>query len=216
MPSNTAENDELQLEVISESDGVEDTQTTDGEGESEDTKLNLETEEQKVDKLTPAQEQAQRQENTWLNNVIAGKKTVEEAPQWLQARLNARLEATNKAPDTEELVKKILEKEREDGLFKELQSQIPKLTAAQAQELQERFNSLKVAGRVIALKSALDAMGLSQKLKEAEQRGVAKGRMSLPRSGQPSVRKSEQLVGGVPLSVIQDNKAWHEMLRNGG
>ncbi len=216
MPSDQdTEADELQLEVTPQDESVDDTQTTPGgEGES-DAVLDLETVERKVDKLTPAEEQAKLQEDAWMLKVTSGKASVEDAPKWLQARLNAKLEATGKAPETEEVVRKVLEKEREDAEFKELQAQIPTLTAKQAAELTERYKTLRPAGKVAALRATLDAMGLSQKLKDAEARGLAKGKMSLPRSGQPSVKKSEQLVGGVPADVIADDKKWNEMIRQG-
>ena len=216
MPSDQDTNsDELQLDVTDEAESVEDTQTTDeGEGESEG-ELNLETEEQAVEKLSPAQENAKRQENAWFNKVVSGKAKVEDAPKWLQEKLNTRLEASTEEPGTEEVVKKVMAEERETQQFKDLQSQIPKLTSSQAKELQERFAELKALGKVKALRTALDLMGLSQKVKEAEARGVAKGRTSLPRSGQPAVRKSDQVVGGVPLDVIHDDKKWNDMIRNG-
>lgn len=207
------ESDELQLEVIDDAESDGNTQDSEAEGESE-TELNLEIDE-KVAKQTPAEENAKRQEESWLNKVVTGKADVSDAPTWLQARLNARLEATNKVPETEEVVKRILATEREATEFKALQSQIPKLNSAQAQELQERFAKLKPLGKVEALRTALDLMGLSSKAKEAEMRGVAKGRMSLPMSGQPSVKKSGQSVGGVSLDVIHDDKKWNAMIRNG-
>lgn len=209
--------DELQLDVIPETEVLEDTQSTTGEGESEENgvTLNLESEDAQVDKRTPAEINAQKQEDAWLTKVTTGKANVEDAPQWLHARLNARLEATNNVPETEEVVKKVLEQEREAQEFKNLQAQIPQLTEAQAKELQERFNTLKPAGKVVALKAAMDAMGLSQAVKEAEARGIAKGRISLPVSGQPPVRRTEQIIGGVPADVITDDKKWREMIRQG-
>ena len=208
--------DELQLEVISETESAEDTQATEnGEGESEtEVELNLETDESKVDKLSPAEENAKRQEEAWLGKVTSGKANVEDAPGWLQKRLNARLEATDKVPETEEVVKKVLTQEREAAEFKAEQASIPKLTALQAQELKSKFAELKPLGNVKALRLAKELLGLSSKVKEAEERGIAKGRMSLPRSGQPSVKKSGQ-VGGVPLDVIHDEKKWNDLVRNG-
>jgi hypothetical protein len=213
---NTA-GDELQLEVIAQDESIGDSQTTEqSEGETEETQLNLETDEAEVGKLSPAEENAKRQEEAWLNKIIAGKAQVEDAPKWLHARLEGRLNATVKLPETEEVVKKLLEKEREAQEFKALQAQIPKLTPVQAKELTDRFNTLKAAGKVVALQAALDAMGLSQKVKEAEMRGMAKGRMSFPQSGQPSVRKPEQAtIGGVPMDVLSDEKKWNEMIRTG-
>lgn len=206
--------DELDLEVITEDESAEDTQyIQEDEGESEE--LNLETEEAQVDKLSPAEENARKQEEAWLNKVISGNAAVEDAPKWLQGRLNKRLDAVEKAPDTEEVVRKVLEKEREDAEFQERKSQIPKLTPAQAKEFTERYNQLRPAGKLAALNTVIELMGLSQKMREAEQRGIAKGRMSLPRSGQPAVRKSDQVVGGVPMDVIQDDKKWNEMIRTG-
>jgi hypothetical protein len=216
MPSEDTTGDELQLEVIPDTEPSADTQTTvTGEEESEEVQANLETEEPKVDKATPAEENAKRQEEAWLGKVVSGKAEVEDAPKWLQGRLNTRLETINKIPETEEVVKKVLTQEREAQEFTDLQKQIPKLTPLQARELQDRFAELKPLGKSKALRTALDLMGLSQKIKDAETRGVAKGRMSLPKSGQPSVRKSDQVVGGVPLEVINDDKQWNEMIRKG-
>lgn len=208
--------DELQLEVIAESESAEGSQDTqESEGETE-TQVQLETEEPTAERLSPAAENAKKQEEAWLSKVISGKAQVEDAPKWLHARLEARLEATNNVPETEEVVKKVLEQEREASEFKALQGQIPKLTATQAKELTDRFNSLKAAGKVVALKAALDAMGLSQKVREAEMRGVAKGRMSIPSSGQPSVRKaSKETIGGVPANVLSDEREWNKMIQQG-
>lgn len=219
MPSNIpTEADELQLEVIAEDEVVDGSQDSgNAEGETEDNPLNLETEEQADGKqLTAAEQNAKKQEEVWLGKVISEKSNVEDAPTWLQSRLNARLEAMNKVPETEEVVRQVLAKERDAQEFKTLQAEIPKLSPAQAKQLQDKFAELKPLGNVKALRTALDLMGLSQKMKEAEQRGVAKGRISLPKSGQPAVRKSEQSVGNVPMSVVEDNKAWLNMIKNAG
>jgi len=208
--------DELEIDIAEDESGNDSRTIENNEGEQEDSELNLEVQEEApVDKLSPAEAHAKQQEEAWLSKVISGKSDVTDAPSWLHARLNTRLESTNNAPNTEDVVKKILEQEREENEFKNLQSEIPKLTPLQAKELQERFSSLKSAGKVVALRASLDAMGLSQKLKDAEAKGIAKGRMSIPRSGQPSVRKSDQSVGGVPLNVINDDKAWNKMIRTG-
>lgn len=206
--------DELQLEVIPDSESADGPQDTQGEGEAEE-QVQLEIDGPQADKLSPAEENAKRQEEVWLNKVISGKAQVEDAPKWLHGKLNARLDTAAKVPETEEVVRKVLEKEREAQEFKDIQGQIPKLTPAQAKELQDKFAELKPLGKAKALRTALDLMGLSSKVKEAEMRGVAKGRMSLPQSGQPQVRKSTQAVGGVPLDVIHDDKKWNEMIRSG-
>ena len=214
--------DELDLivdDATAKDESVDDTQDTllEGEGES-DTVLDLEKEsEQTVDKLSPAEEQAQRQEDAWMLKVTSGKAKVEDAPSWLQGRLNNKLDVVAKTPDTEAVIRKVLDKERSDATFKELQSTIPKLTTAQANELKERYKALRPAGKVAALQASLDAMGLSQDLSESEERRIAKGNMSLPRSGQPSVRNSVQpkSIGGVPADTITDDAKWNEMIRQG-
>jgi len=207
---------ELQLEVIPEAESDGNTQDSgDAEGELTE-EIRLETGEKEV-KLSPQEENAKRQEDVWLNKVISGKAQVEEAPSWLQKRLTARLEATGQVPETAEVVKKILTQEREAQEFQDLQKQIPPLTAGQAKELQEKFAKYKPLGNTEALRTALDLMGLSSKVKEAEARGIAKGRLTFPKSGQPSVKRSGQATaGGVPLDVIQDDKKWSEMIRTGG
>lgn len=204
---------ELDLQVTPDSESLETSQTTpEGEGEIEDSQLNLETDEPKADKATLAEQNAQRQVDHWLSEVSSGRKKFEDAPQWVQKRMSPALEG--KTPNLEQAVQSALAKEREEESFKELQSQIPALTAEQAKELQERYKILRPAGKVAALKASLDAMGLGSKLKEAEQRGVAKGRVSLPKSGQPSVKKSEQTIDGVPTSVITNNAAWNKMVKD--
>lgn len=209
--------DELELQVIEDGESVVDPQATpDGEGEVT-TVLDLEVSEPKADKLTPAQEQAERQVEAWLQKVTSGAAKIEDAPGWVQKRLNTALELEAKQPEIEEVVRKTLERERANAEFKELQAQIPPLTPAQASELKERFNALKSPGKeALVLRTLLDAMGLSQKVKEAEQRGIAKGRLSLPPSGQPAGRKAEQrIIGGVPEDVINDDKKWNEAVRAG-
>lgn len=202
---------ELDLQVTPDSESLETSQTSQGaEGENEDSKLNLETDEPKADKLSSAEENAQRQVDHWLLEVTSGRKKLEDAPGWVQKRMTPHLDGTT--TDTAEIVRKELERQQEDAEFKSLQASIPQLTAAQAQELQERYKTLRPAGKVAALKASLEAMGLNSKLKEAEQRGIAKGKVSLPRSGQPAVKKSEPTVDGVPVSVIQNNKAWRDLL----
>lgn len=212
---NTQDSESLELEITADSESLESSQTTDdGEGEIGDSSLNLETSEPKVDKLTPAEENAQRQVDHWLLEVSSGRKKFEDAPGWVQKRMSPALEG--KTPDIEQVVQSALEKERENQRFKELQATIPALTPSEAKELQERFNLLRPAGKVVALQNALDAMGLGSRLKQAEQRGIAKGRMSLPRSGQPSVKKSEQSIDGVPLKVITNDAEWNKMVKSQG
>jgi len=211
----TTKDSELDLQVTTDSESPDSSQSSEfTEGENEDSQLNLETDKSQVDKLTPAEEQAKRQEEHWMLEVSSGRKELEDAPAWIQKRITPRLEGS--APDTEEVVRKVLEKEREDAQFQELQATIPALTPQQAQELQDRYKTLRPAGKLVALAAALDAMGISSKLKEAEQRGVAKGRVSLARSGQPSVKKSEDTVQGVPRSLIQDNAAFDKFIKNAG
>lgn len=210
MLNETTLDSELEL-VTTDSESIDSPQTTDGEGEAEDSQLNLETDESKADNASSAEQNAQRQVDHWLSEVSSGKKKLEDAPGWVQKRMSPILEG--KTPNLEEAVQNALAKEREDETFKELQAQIPALTAEQAKELQERYKTLRPAGKVAALKASLDAMGLNSKLKEAEQRGIAKGRVSLPRSGQPSVKKSEPMIDGVSQSTIQDNKAWNQLMK---
>lgn len=213
------EDDELQLEVedTSETESDEDTQNTgnDGEGESEE-ELNLDNNsDEKVEKLSPAEENAKRQLEAWYAKVVSGKAKVEDAPKWLQKGLNSRLESIGSEVDIDQKIEATLAKKEEEQEFKKLKSAIPRLTKAQANELNQRFAKLKPIGKVEALRTALDLMGLSEKMREAERRGIAKGRTSIPVSGQPSVKKSSQLVGGVPLDVIRDDKKWNQAIRDG-
>lgn len=216
MPSGQdSSGDELDIQVTPETESADDTQNS-GSAESESTEeLNLETETVETDKVTPQEANAKAQEEAWLGKIIAGKVEVEDAPNWLQKRLTNRLEATSKTPETEEVVKKVLAQEREAQEFKTLQKQIPPLSSAQAKELTARFAELKPLGNVKALETALKLMGLDSKVREAEARGIAKGRVSFPASGLSSVRKAGEIKGGVPVDIINDDKKWNEMIRKG-
>jgi len=218
MPSEmNTEVDELQLEVIDNGESQAGSQDTEGEGETEKVQVNLEKDDTQSNKLTPAQENAKRQEETYLNRISGEEinpKTekpyeIEDAPKWLQPKLKEQLFAKNEVPETEAVVKKVLEQEREDVQFKEIQSQIPKLTPTQAQELQDKYKDLKVLGKVKALQLALDLMGLSREVKEAEMRGVAKGKMSLPKSGNSATRGSGE---AEHVIAAQSDKSWKDYL----
>lgn len=225
MPSDEGQDgDELDLQVTPDAP-ADDTQATrdEGEGESEAMVELEETPEQpKVEQLTPAQEQAKKQEEAWFQNVIEGKKKVEEAPTWLQSRLNKRLESISEAPETDSAVSKEvarqLAQKNENDDFNAAKAEIPPMNSAQAKEFKERYAQLKPAGRALAVRTALEAMGItSKRVEDAERRGIAKGKMSFPKSGQPAVRKQEsQLVGGIPSDVVNDEKKWAELVRTGG
>jgi len=215
MPNGSQNTDADELEIdIAEDESVVDTQNTDeGEGES-DAVIDPEEGDEEVVKLTPAEENAKRQEDAWVNKITSSKASVEDAPSWLHSRLNAKLDATAKVPNTEEVVRRTLEKEREQAEFQILKAEIPQLTPAQAKELKQRYKTLRPAGKVAALKAALDAMGLSKAVRDAEARGIAKGKVSFPRSGQPSVSRSEKSVGGVPIKVVRSDADWNKMVRD--
>jgi len=229
MPSEQDMNgDELDLQVTPDNEPADDTQDTPANGEGEggpEAVVELEEEtppaQPKVEKLTPAQEQARKQEEAWFQNVLDGKKKVEEAPTWLQPRLNKRLEDISEAPDTgsavsQEVSRQLAEKQEADD-FAAAKAEIPPMNAAQAKEFRERYSALKPAGRALAVRTALEAMGISKSIEAAEKRGIAKGKMSFPRSGQPPVRKPEtKLIGGVPEDVINDEKKWNEYVRTNG
>ena len=124
MPSNEQSGDELQLEVIPEAESNTGSQDTNGEGETETVILD----DTQSNKLTPAQENAKRQEETYLNRISGEEinpKTdlpyeIEDAPKWLQPKLMEHFNAVGKVPETEEVVKKVLEQERENAQFKEI------------------------------------------------------------------------------------------------
>lgn len=218
MPNQDQVSDELgDIQVIEDTESAVDDNVTEEKENSEQSSQELHLEEDATtdSKLSPAEISAKQQEDSWLAKVIAGKSTVEQAPKWLQSKINSRLEVIGNAPKTEEIVKQALEKERKVQEFKDLQKQIPPLTPTQAKELKQRYSQLKGADNVAALKTVLEAMGLTPKPKEIEAREIAKGKITLPRSGQPAVRKSETKVGNVPLDVIQDEKKWKQFIREG-
>lgn len=228
MPSDQdMRDDELDIQVTDPDESVDDTQDTKGgEGESDaevQVTLDDEVKESKVEKLTPAQENAKRQEEAWLQHVTSGNKEVEDAPKWLQPRLTKRLdnlfqgnESNIQSMVSEEVNRqKAADQEAED--FKSAQSEIPPMTSAQATEFKRRYNELKPVGRGLAIRRALESMGLRDINAESKQMREARGDMSLPKSGQSSVSKADpKTIGGVPVDVINDEKKWAELVRTGG
>jgi hypothetical protein len=211
----STQNSELDLKVTADSESLDSSQTSQGtEGENEDSQLNLEEGQSKVDKLSTAETQGNKQADHWLAEVRSGRKQLEDAPDWVQKKILPDLEGSTSDP--KELVRQVLEEERQDAQFKDLQATIPELTSTQANELKERYKLLRPAGKYAALKASLDAMGINSQLQEAEQRGIAKGKVSFPSSGQPSVKNSESTIAGVPVSVIKSNAAFDKFIKSAG
>lgn len=211
MVNDTTLDSELDLQVTDDSESVETSQDSqDAEGEIEGSKLNLETSESKVDKLSTAEENAVKQVEHWMLEVTSGRKALEDAPAWVQKRMLPKLEGAQ--VKEEDIVLKVSKQIQEDADFNAEKATLPTMTPGQAEEFKRRYAELRPAGRLAAIRAVKDAMGLSSKVKEAEQRGIAKGRMSLPRSGQPSVKKSEQTIAGVPVSTITNDAEWRKML----
>lgn len=205
---------ELGLQVTDNSESLETSQDSGNtEGEIEGSKLNLETSESKVDKLSPAEENAIRQVEHWMLEVTSGRKTVEDAPTWVQKRLTAKLEATQTVSE-DEIVQKVSKQVQENAEFDAEKASLPAMTPEQAEEFKKQYAILRPAGRLAALRAVKAMMGFGSKVKEAEQRGIAKGKTSLPRSGQPSVKKPENAIDGVPTSVITNDKEWKKMLKS--
>ena len=165
----------------------------------------------KAEELTPQQKSALAQEKAWFRKIVDGKAELEDAPKWLHSRLENLLNIDTKLPDIETLVEKKLQEKAETQQFENLKKTIPALTRNQAEELQARFKEFRPLGKVKALQTALEFMGLTEKYKEAETRGVHRARMTLPPSAQPHKVNKETL-----LDIARDQNKWKEFVRTQG
>lgn len=209
-------NDELELDIVSESEPV-DAQTTDN-GEGEKTELQLEESNAQVPSkpLTPAEQSALVQEEAWIKNIIEGKKDVDEAPKWLQSRLQKRLDSISKVPAIEEVAREVAQKEiqrqQEESAFYDLQKSIPPLSSTDAAQLKAKYAELRPLGKVKALEVAMQVLGISMDKQEEAGIQKARGRMSLPPSSSvPRNNNKDDLV-----SVAKDQKRWKDFVKSQG
>lgn len=174
-------------------------------------KIIEEEEIKQTEKLTPAEISAKQQEDAWYGKIISGKSDIDKAPKWLQTRLGKRLKISEKTDDIEKLVEQKFVEQTENQKFDELKRQIPKLTLEQAETLKTKYRELRPLGKYKALSTSLELMGIDKKFQEAEARGVAKARMSLPPSGQTASKSKESLI-----DIARDEKKWQEFVKSQG
>jgi hypothetical protein len=212
MPNGSdTERDELEIDTLEDESDVDtqDTSHEEGEGEFQESDLDdsLESEEDtSVPQQKPqASDAALAQENAWYSKIVTGKTSLEDPrlPSWLRPKLEKRLGVSE--PPKQENIKKIIE---EEIRFTDLKKSIPKLTKKQAEELKAKYAEFKPLGKVKALETAIELLGLSKRMQEAERRGLAKGRMSLPPSGQPSEKNQDDI-----LALAKDPKKWKAFIK---
>lgn len=204
MPNETNQGDELNI-TITEDESSVDSQDTKSEPENGDLDLdtNTNTEDTSVAKLTPAEISAKNQEEAWFKNVIDGKKNIEDAPKWLQNRLNKRFEALNKEPDIEDVVDKKLAARLEEQTFQELKSALPAMDAKTAKAFSQKFAELKPLGKVKALELTKQLLGIT-----SDEKKSARAKMTLPPSGQPKAKVSDD-----PVDIAKDPVRWKQFVK---
>lgn len=201
------DSDELELKVQAteeaESGGDQDATKT------EQTEVMALDEQEQVAKPTPAEISAQNQLEAWHAKILAGKADITAAPTWMQPKLMEKLQVKEKEPEIEKLIEEKLQKEREEIQFKNMVEALPELPREKAEELKSHFKELRPLGKVKALELAKKLAGLDEELREAEERGIARGRMSLPASGQPAPKPKNV------LDIAKDQKAWEQFRKSG-
>lgn len=218
MPIQDTEDAELSLVTVN-AESEKDTQTTaeekGTEGENRELSVDDESTTQVAKPNSQADERAKAQEATWYNKIIDGKAEISEAPKWLQGRLQARFDAMNKLPDLEkvasEVAKKEIERQRENAEFDALQKSLPSMGAEEFKLLNQRFQEFKGLGKVKALRTAMELCGLTPDAQEERRIEMAKGRMSLPPSGQSRTKGKNSLI-----DIAKDQKQWKAFVRSQG
>lgn len=189
---------ELNLTTDDNESQAVDADTTSEQVEQVESSIDLEkeevntTEQSTANATAKAEIEAQKQEDAWYANILSGKKSLDDLKTmpWLFTRVQSRLNAVQKTPDIERIVEQKLKEKEEDMKFNNLQSQLPKMSNEQASKLKELYSKYRPLGKFTALETAVNLLGLSTKIQEAEKRGIAKARMSLP-SNSGTVKKAE-------------------------
>lgn len=208
-------NNELDLDIIGESESV-DAEATESEQEVNGLQLDEESAAQVASKsLSPAEKSALQQEEAWFKKVVEGTKQIEEAPSWLQARLQKKLDSIAKAPDIKDVAREValqeIARQKEDAQFNQLQESIPALSKTDAEKLKAKFAELRPLGKVKALETAMEILGLTPDRMEEQSIAKARGKMTLPPSGAPSTKSENDI-----LSIAKDQKRWKEFVKNQG
>ena len=143
----------------------------------------------KEDKAAKAAEQRKKQVEHWVEEISAGKKSLNDLPadkQWLKPGIESGLNLIAKEPEIDKIVEeKLLKKEAEHAFKSTLQTLTSmSLSKAQRETLNEEFNDLKAEGLsdLKALTKAMKVAGISAD-REDQERLIARQRMALPMQG---------------------------------
>ena len=198
---------ELDTQTTAEEDGVE--------GENRELSVDDESTTQVAKPNSQADVRAKAQEVAWYNKVIDGKADISEAPKWLQGRLQARFDAMNKLPDLERIAGDVargeIAKQREDAEFETMQKSLPTMSTEEFKTLNRRFQEFKGLGKVKALRTAMELCGFTPDALEDKRIDKARGRMSLPPSGQSRAKGKNSL-----MDIAKDQKQWKAFVKSQG
>jgi len=201
---------ELNLDTSANAEQASDSEATEGNQEPESKQpekadLTFLDGESKSESAEPSKEEARKksligQVNAAQKKIDAGKKSIEEFPEYVQEELRERgVEQTvqktaPKEVNQEQLVKQVLDQLKNKETFDTLRGELSQmdLSTEQANALKAEYKELKQSGLTDhkSLETAVRLAGLSNKVEQARQQGIQIGRMALGSQGQPqSLRK---------------------------
>lgn len=218
MPIQDTLDAELNLVTV-EAEPELDTQTTAEEESTEGENRELSVDEESMTQVAKpnsiADARAKAQEVAWYNKVVDGKADISDAPKWLQGRLQSRFDAMNSLPNLEKVAADVAIKElgrqRENAEFENLQKSLPSMSAEEFKLLNQRFQEFKGLGKVKALNTAMELCGFTPEAMDDKRIDKARGRMSLPPSGQSRTKGRTNLI-----DIAKDQKAWKNFVKSQG
>jgi len=223
MPTQTTDGSELEI-VTTDAEPEKTTRTTakDGaEGEKSELSLPEESDNTQVAKQnSPDEVKAKQQEDSFFKRIVDNEIDITKVPKWLQPRVQSRLDAISKSDDLHTVARQVaqeeIDKRNEDAEFKRLKADLPEMSKEDAKAFTDKYKSLLKLGRVQALKETMERFGYDKNSQEDARMNNARSRMSLPQVGQPRAKGRESMVGGVPRSVVQNQKEWKQFVQSQG
>jgi len=210
---------ELDLDTSADAEHASDSQDTteaqDQTSEPEKTDLSfLDGEDTSVEQSEQKAKSLIGQVNAAQKNIDAGKKTVNDFPEYIQEELKQRnvVAEVQKETPSSDIVEKVVKQLKQQETFENLKSELKgmSLSKEQAEGLSAEYKALKDSGLpdLKSLETAVRLSGLTKDVTQARQQGIELGRMALGSQGEPqSMRKQEV----DPLTLTGDDFfAWSE------
>ena len=222
MPTQTTDGSELEI-VTTDAEPEKTTRTTATGAEGEKSELSLPEESdntQVAKQSSPDEVKAKQQEDSFFKRIVDNEIDITKVPKWLQPRVQSRLDTISKSDDLHTVARQVaqeeIDKRNEDADFKRLKADLPEMSKEDAKAFTEEYKSLLKLGKVTALQKTMKMFGYDKNSQEDARMNNARSRMSLPQVGQSRAKGKESMVGGVPRSVVQNQKEWKQFVQSQG